>query len=86
MPLIHFVDEELINELKKLPKNEKKENEALEEHLFIANCLKMGLKIEDLKQFTYKDIAKIMLCFTDKPENKTKKATQADWDKLAGRR
>ena len=46
----------------------------------------MGLKIEDLKQFKYKDIAKIMLCFADKQGNKPRKATQADWDKLAGRR
>jgi len=28
-----------------------------------------------------------MLCFVDnKKENKSRKATQADWDKLAGRR
>lgn len=75
-----------MNELSKLPQNGNKENEALEEHMFIANCLKVGLRIEDLKQLKYKDVAKIMLCFADKPENKTKKATQADWDKLAGRR
>ena len=45
----------------------------------------MGFKIEDLKQFDYKDIAKIMLCFNNKENTKTKKATQADWDKLARR-
>ena len=42
------------------------------------------MKIEDLKQLKYKDVAKIMLCFVD---NETKgdirKATQSDWDALA---
>ena len=84
MPLVHFVDDELIEELKKLPK-QKNENEALEEHYFIASCLKMGLRIEDLKQFDYKDIAKLMLCFIEESKPKTKKATQEDWDKLARR-
>ena len=46
----------------------------------------MGLQINDLKQLDYKDVAKIMLCFVDKNKNQTKKATQSDWDKLAGRR
>jgi len=45
----------------------------------------MGLKIEDLKQLEYKDVAKLMLCFIDDNKPKTKKATQADWDKLARR-
>ena len=82
MPLAHFVDEELIAELKKIPN--KNENEALEEHQFIANCLKMGLSLEDLKELEYKDVAKIMLCFLDK-KDKPRKATQADWDALARR-
>lgn len=44
----------------------------------------MGLRIEDLKQFEYKDVAKLMLCFVDKEQKeKTRKATQADWDALA---
>ena len=68
MPLIHFVDEELINELKKIPNKGRSKNEALEEHQFIANCLKIGLRLEDLKTLQYKDVAKIMLCFFDKDE------------------
>ena len=61
-------------------------NEALEEHQFIASCLKIGLRIEDLKELKYKDVAKIMLCFVEKDKNKPRKATQGDWDKLAGKR
>lgn len=83
MPLIPFVDNELINEMKKLPKNNKNESEALEEHQFIASCLKMGLRIEDLKQFTYKDVVKLMLCFVDKEDSRnTNRATQQDINML----
>lgn len=46
----------------------------------------MGLRIDDLKELEYKDVAKIMLCFVEKDKNKPKKATQSDWDKLAGMR
>lgn len=84
MPLTHFVDEELIKETQKLSKNEEDTNEALEEHQFIANCLKMGLRLDDLKELEYKDVAKIMLCFVEK-KDKPRKATQSDWDALARR-
>ena len=46
----------------------------------------MGLRIEDLKQLEYKDVAKIMLCFIEKDKEKPRKATQNDWDRLAGKR
>lgn len=46
----------------------------------------MGLRIEDLKQMQYKDVAKIMLCFADDIKDKPREATQADWDRLAGKR
>ena len=88
MPFHHFVDDELIKETQKIPKES--ENEALEEHRFIATCLKIGLKIEDLKHLEYKDVAKVMLCFIDETNidntNKTRRATQSDWDALAGGR
>lgn len=58
----------------------------LEEYQFIATCLKMGLRIEDLKQLQYKDVAKIMLCFVDEKKEQPRKATQSDWDKLVGGR
>lgn len=66
-----------------MPKNNEDEDEALDEHRFIASCLKMGLRIEDLKELEYKDVAKLMLCFVEEQKPKTKKATQADWDALA---
>ena len=69
-------------------KNNNDEDDVLEEHLFLATSLKLGLRLDDLKELEYKDVAKIMLCFIkqEKEENGTRKATQADWDKLAGRR
>ena len=84
MPYHHFVDDELIEETQKIPKCKENENEALEEHQFIANCLKMGLRLDDLKELEYKDVAKIMLCFVEK-KDKPRKATQSDWDALARR-
>lgn len=84
MPLIRFVDDELITELNKVNRNDNNQNEALEEHQFIANCLQIGLRIDDLKQMEYKDVAKIMLCFVGK-KKQSRKATQSDWDRLAGR-
>lgn len=82
MPLVRFVDSELVEELEKIPKSKDEENEALEEHKFIASCLKIGLRLEDLKQLSYKDIAKIMLCYVE--DKKEKKASQKDIDKLLG--
>lgn len=87
MPLIHFVDKELMEESKKRIKKANEEIQGLEEHRFIATCLQIGLKIEDLKELDYKDVAKIMLCFMETSKGKnTRKATQNDWDRLAGRR
>ena len=77
------MDNELIEAISKVKKNNKESN-FLEEHKFIANCLQVGLRIEDLKQMEYKDVAKIMLCFVDK-KDRPRKATQADWDALARR-
>ena len=84
------MDDELKEEVAKLKSNNSTINEKLEEHLFIANCLKMGLRMEDLKELDYKDVMKIMICYNDsypqQKKNQSRKATQADWDKLAGRR
>ena len=82
MRLVHFFDNELIEELNR---HKSQGGEVLsEEHNFIATCLKIGLTIQDLKELEYKDVAKIILCYFD--DGKTRKATQSDWDKLAGRK
>lgn len=86
MPFHHFVDKELIDETTRNNlNNSSNEDDDLGDYRFIANCLQIGLKIEDLKEMKYTDVAKILLCFANK-KKKLRKATQADWDRLAGRR
>jgi len=45
--------------------------------------LRIGLTIKDLKEITYIETMKILYSMIDKKENnKMRKATQADWDRL----
>ena len=76
------MDNELIDELSKIPSKSEKED-SLEEYRFIANCLSIGLRIEDLKQMEHKDVMKILLCFRDRNKKEKREATQSDWDALA---
>ena len=79
----HFLDKELEEELRKMPKSNSQLKENLIEHRFIANCLKIGLTIKDLQELEYKDVAKIMICYLeDNNPKKEKMATQKDIDKL----
>ena len=75
------MDQELTQELKKLPKGAEQPN-TLEDHRFIAQCLKIGLRIEDLKELEYKDVAKIMLCYIDDNKPTERMATQKDIDRF----
>ena len=72
------MDNELIEAISKVKKKNRESN-FLEEHIFIANCLQVGLKIEDLKQLDYKDVAKILLSFSLE-EKKQERASQSDID------
>ena len=83
-----FIDEKVSEELKKLNESSGDDTEVLfPEHFFLSACLRIGLTIEDLKTLTYIDVMKIFLSTTRKKKGKKKarKATQADWDRLAGR-
>ena len=83
-----FLDEEVNKELEKIPENDIKEP-IFPEHSFLNLCLSYGLTIEDLKILTYTDISKMYIsAYLKNKENgkrtkKGRKATQADWDKLA---
>ena len=83
MPLIAFVDGEVVKELEKIKSNQETE-EVFPEHGFVASCLRIGLSISDLKQMTYVDAMKILLSYIGSSETKTKKATQSDIDRLLG--
>lgn len=81
-----FADEEVAEELEKIPGKETKNN-IFPEHEFIRICLDYGLSVECLKKFTYIDIMKIFISsYKESKENKKQRfreATQDDWDKLA---
>lgn len=82
LPQIAFVDDKLTQELNKKIKGESSK-EVFPEHEFIASSLRIGLKLNDLKELSYVDVMKILLSFLPGEEKKYKKATQADWDRLA---
>ena len=70
--------------MKKIPQKQNQKENNLEEHQFIANCLSIGLKIDDLKSMQHKDVVKILLCYREESKKEQKReATQEDWDKLA---
>lgn len=62
-------------------KNKTQESDELSEHRFLANCLQMGFRLDDLKELEYVDIAKVMVCSIPE-DQKYKKASAEDWDKL----
>lgn len=81
-----FIDETVSKELENINKSSGDDIEVLfPEHYFLSACLKMGITIKDLENLTYIDVVKIFLSCTSKKKTKTRKATQADWDKLASR-
>ena len=85
------MDNELVIALEKENKEskiEEGEDDSLSDYDFIATCLRIGLRIEDLKDLEYKEVAKILICYSRnerKTNKKTKyrKATQDDWDRFA---
>lgn len=83
MPLIAFVDERLIKELEKKCSGKKTED-VFPEHSFVANCLKVGLTINDLKNLTYVDVMKILISFLPDKKTNSNSATQKDIDRLLG--
>lgn len=89
MPLVAFVDETVIEELKKINTLESKKKEIFPEYEFLAACLRMGLRIEDLKILTYVDVYKIFISFFNSEEKDesgyTRKATQEDIQNLVAR-
>ena len=81
-----FIDETVSKELENMNKNSGDNIEVLfPEHHFLSACLKIGITIKDLENLTYIDVVKIFLSCTQKKITKIRKATQADWDRLASR-
>ena len=86
MPWIAFVNEEVLIELDKINTDNNKVSK-FPEHDFILSALKIGLTIQDLKQLTYVDVAKMILCTIDIDNIKQsyqniRNANQSDNDRL----
>lgn len=78
------MDKELDDELKLLPSNDKKVDN-LQDYMLVANCLSVGITLQDLKELTYVDVLKILLCFNeDRIKRKKEEASQKDIDKFLG--
>lgn len=85
MPSTTFVDIEVIEELKKI--NNKSERIIFPEHDFYLACLRLGLRIEDMKYLSYLDVLKMFICLNKTSKKETsniKNATQKDIDRLLG--
>ena len=80
MPSTTFVDEQVVEELSKI--NGDSEESIFPEHDFYLACIRLGLRLEDLKYLSYIDVLKIFICLSEPKNKKERKATQADIDRL----
>lgn len=80
------MDKKVFEELEKVESSNKKS--IFPEHEFLTACLRIGLKIEDLKILTYIDVLKIFITiFNNNDEDKgksigTRNATKKDIEKM----
>lgn len=80
MPSTTFVDEQVVEELSKI--NGDSEESIFPEHDFYLACIRLGLRLEDLKYLSYIDVLKIFICLSKPKNKKERKATQVDIDRL----
>lgn len=79
------MDNQVSKELIKINSNSKDEKELFPEHEFLVTCLRLGLKIDDLKILTYVDVLKMFISFLgidNKTESRERKATKEEINKL----
>lgn len=84
------MDEKVFEKLKEINKDNKNQKESIfPEHEFLVTCLRMGLKIDDLKILTYVDVLKILISFCEidenMEENEVREATQEEIQSLVAR-
>lgn len=80
------MDEKVFDELEKIKTNNNEES-LFPEHEFLISCLRIGLRLEDLKFLTYIDVLKMFISFIGKSEKQdgTREATQEDIQNLVAR-
>lgn len=78
------MDKKVFEELEKVESSNKKS--IFPEHEFLTACLRIGLKIEDLKILTYIDVLKIFITIFNNNEKEektgTRIATKKDIEKM----
>ena len=84
------MDEKVFDKLKEINKDNENQKESLfPEHEFLVSCLRMGLKIDDLKILTYIDVLKIFISFCDADKindgASTREASQEEIKNLVAR-
>ena len=85
------MDEKVFEKLKEINKKNEKQKESLfPEHEFLVSCLRMGLRIDDLKILAYVDVLKIFISFCDNNDenaeiNGTREATPEEIQNLVAR-
>ena len=88
------MDRKVFDELEKIngSKKDDEQESLFPEHEFLSTCLRMGLRIEDLKILTYVDVLKILISFIGRnneeeseTQNGVREATQEDIQKLVAR-
>ncbi|HIY56850.1 MAG TPA: hypothetical protein H9829_01430 [Candidatus Tetragenococcus pullicola] len=83
------MDEKVFEKIEKYTEDKSAGKTIFPEHDFLAACLKIGLKIDDLKILTYIDILKIFISFlknrTEDEDKEIKEATSKDIQNLVAR-
>lgn len=81
------MDKQVFEEFEKY-KTTNNEESLYPEHEFIISCLRIGLKLEDLKLLTFVDIIKLFMSYIGKPEKQeegTRMATQEEIQKMVAK-
>lgn len=87
MPWIAFVDEKVADALEEINNENSETSESIfPEHEFLNTCLKLGLRIEDLKHLTYVDILKMFIVtIKEQKQENEEEATQEQIDDIVAR-
>ena len=81
------MDEQVADALEEINNENSKTSESIfPEHEFLNTCLKLGLRIEDLKHLTYVDILKMFIVtIKEQKQENEEEATQEQIDDIVAR-
>lgn len=80
------MDEQVADALEEINNENSETSESIfPEHEFLNTCLKLGLRIEDLKHLTYIDILKMFIVTIKEQKQEKEEATQEQIDDIVAR-